>query len=112
VIFLLITPFLFYIFDGLVVVALIHALGNEELDFTGSMAVGVGTVVASVFLDLMLAHQFGVAGYFSGCLVTALALGTALKLLWDVELKRVVLICLFFCAFHFGMLRLLVQWLG
>ena len=109
---LLLWPFVFYVFDGLVVVALIQALGNDELDFTGSLAVGVATVMVSVFLDLMLAREFGLPGYFSGCLVTALAVGTALRLIWDVELKRVVLIGVFFCAFHFGMLRALWLWIG
>lgn len=109
---LMLWPFVFYVFDGLVVVMLIHALGNDELDFTGSVAIGVATVMASIFLDLMLAQEFGLPGYFSGCLVTGLALGTALKLIWDVELKRVVMICVLFCAFHFGMLRLLWRWLG
>jgi Na+/melibiose symporter-like transporter len=101
--------FLFYVFDGLAVIALIVALGNEELDFTGLLAVGVGTVVLSIFLDLMLAKQFGEPGLFGACGVTALALAAALKLIWDVEFKRVVLICVFFCAFHFGLLRNLLS---
>lgn len=104
--------FFFYLFDGLVVVALIQALGNEELDFVALLAVGVATVMLSIFLDLMLANEFGAPGYFGACGVTALALGTALKLIWDVEIKRVLLICLFFCAFHVGLLRFLSHWLG
>lgn len=105
-------PFLFYVFDGLVVVALIQALGNEELDFVGLLAVGVGTIMLSIFLDLMLANEFGLPGFFGACGVTALVLGTALKVIWDLEIKRVVLVCLFFCAFHVGLLRTLIYWLG
>jgi hypothetical protein len=104
-------PFLFYLFDGLAVVALIQALGNEELDFVALLAVGVATVVLSVFLDLMLANELGLPGYFGACGVTALVLGLALKLLWDVEIKRVLMICVFFCAFHVGLLRSLMYWL-
>jgi len=103
-------PFLFYLCDGLVVVALIQALGNEELDFVALLAVGVATVVLSVFLDLMLANEWGYPGYFAACGVTALVLGLALKLLWDVEIKRVGLICVFFCAFHVGLLLTLNHW--
>lgn len=106
---LYIWPLLFYVFDGLVVVALIQALGNEELDFIALLAVGVATVVLSIFLDLMLANEFGFPGFFGACGVTALALGMALKLIWDVEIKRVALICLFFCAFHVGLLRMLMS---
>ncbi len=92
-------PFLFYVFDGLVVIALIHALGNEELDMIASFAVGVATIILSIFLDLMLAREFGIVGFFSGCSVTALAIGTALKLIWDLEIKRVVLVCVFTVLF-------------
>lgn len=105
-------PFLFYVSDGLVVVALIHALGNDELDFIASFAIGVATVMLSIFLDLMLAREFGLPGFFCGCGVTALALGTALRLIWDIELKRVALICIFYCAFHVGLLRALMHWFG
>jgi hypothetical protein len=105
-------PFLFYVFDGLVVIALIHALGNDELDFIASFAIGVATIMLSIFLDMMLAREFGVAGFFCACGITALAIGTALRLIWDVEIKRVVLVCVFYCAFHVGLLRTLVYWLG
>lgn len=101
-----IAPALVYIFDGVVVALLISALGNEELDAVSLFAFGVATALVSLFFDLMLEHQFGMLGFFSACLVTALAVGTALKLIWDVELKRLVLVCIFFCAYHFGALRM------
>jgi hypothetical protein len=105
-------PFLFYVVDGLVVLALIHALGDEELDLVASFAVGVATIMLSIFLDLMLAREFGLPGFFCACGITALALGAALKLIWDVEIKRVVLVGVFYCAFHIGLLRALLYWFG
>jgi acid phosphatase family membrane protein YuiD len=103
---MIIAPALVYIFDAIVVAMLISALGNEELDAVTLFAFGVATALGSLFFDLMLEHQFGMPGFFSACLVTALALGAALKLMWDVEFKRIALICIFFCAYHFGALRL------
>jgi hypothetical protein len=103
---MLIAPALVYIFDVVVVALLISALGNEELDGVMLFAVGVATALVSLFFDLMLEYQFGPPGFFSACLVTAVTLGAALKLIWDVELKRIALICIFFCAYHFGAVRM------
>ncbi len=104
--FMFIAPALVYIFDGIVVALLISALGNEELDAVSLFAFGVATALGSLFFDLMMEHQFGLPGFFSACLVTALTLGAALKLIWDIELKRLALICIFFCAYHFGAIRM------
>ena len=104
--------FLFYIFDGIAVVGLIQALGNDELDFMSQAVVGVATVILSVFLDLMLANEFGAPGLYGACGITAIVVGAALKFVWEVEIKRVALICLFFCAFHVGLLRNVASWLS
>jgi hypothetical protein len=74
--------------------------------------VGIAVTMLSIFFDFIVAGEFGMAGLFSACGMTALVLGMALKFFWDVEIKRVVLICVFFCAFHVGLLRSLMYWLS
>ena len=94
---------LYYTLDGLILVGLLTAFSNDELELQTASLFGVFVSALALGMDLLMLGWIGNGGQYVGAVLTALVTGFLLSAIWGLELKRATMIAAFLMAFHVGL---------
>ena len=88
--------------DAAVLIFVLQAISNDELDFITAAIVAFVAAVGTNLLAFGLASAMGTMGAILTLVLAPVLLGAAMSLLFGIEIKRAVLAGVIFLATHIG----------
>lgn len=88
--------------DTLILVGLLKAINDEEIEFLTAALIALVTSIGTTALAVALVGAMGIWGIVVAGVVAAAALGLAVSSLFGVEIKRSLLIGGIFMVAHIG----------
>ena len=86
--------------DGVIFMAVLKIVNNEEVDFLTSLAVGFVAALVAGLLAAGLAAVMGIAGAVLALIIVGLLLGLAVSAMFGTEIKRSFLVGGLFILIH------------
>jgi hypothetical protein len=88
--------------DALVLMVLLKAISDEDLDFRAAALIAVVAAIGTTALAFGLSLALGMVGVILAAMIAAAALGVAVSALFGAEIKRSFLIGALFVIIHIG----------
>jgi hypothetical protein len=88
--------------DALVLMVLLKAVSDEEVDFRTAAIIAVVAAIGTFALAFGLGILMGIAGVILAAIIAACALGVAVSAMFGTEIKRSFVIGILFMVCHVG----------
>ncbi|MBN1911378.1 MAG: hypothetical protein JW818_16665 [Pirellulales bacterium] len=88
--------------DAAVLVFVLQAISNDELDFITAVIVALVASIGMNVLAIGLVSAMGMPGLFLAAIIVTVLMGVAISAFFGVEIKRAFLAGAIFLATHIG----------